>query len=81
MPHPTLSRWRRSFASRVHAGSVPESLLIVAALVAAGAIAAVDWATGPGISMVIFYALLVMAVTWLGRVALGIGKRFGPGAS
>ena len=73
MPHPTLSHWRRSFASRVHAGSVPESLLIVAALVVASAIAAVDWVTGPATSMVIFYALLVMAVTWLGRVSLGIG--------
>ncbi len=72
--HPSQHRPPPLF--RVRPGSVPDAVLAVGAAAVIALIGLADWLTGPDVSLVILYLLLVMATTWLGRVRLGIVTAF-----
>ncbi|MGZ4693172.1 MAG: hypothetical protein ACXWA3_06055, partial [Acidimicrobiales bacterium] len=72
MPDRSPSLRSKLLLTRIRPGSVPASLVLLGGMLFAALVGVADWITGPNVSLVIFYVVPVVAVTWLTRVSLGV---------
>ncbi len=72
MPDRSPSLRSKLLLTRVRPGSAPARVVVLGAVLFATLVGVADWLTGPDVSLVIFYVLPVVAVTWLTRVSLGV---------